>query len=513
MPIPMLRLAVLLLAGSIATGQALAQRIWVDAVHGSDSNDGLTLATAFKTLTKAMEGSDQPPNRHVNVRPGIYDGSNGESFPIEIGTYRRVFGSNGAIIDGGGASVAVRAAGSGFSPPQKLYDFEIRHAGLGLELTKASILTQGLHVHDCDIGVRGSYQTTLSGPTSLGISSSLIEDCRVGVETFGSTRFASGLLKIRNIQEDGLRMHWSGTTAGAGLAMSRVCIEDCGDAAVRVQLEAPDPLDLSVEACLLTDCGIGLVLDDPAGQGQFGGYVRRLTLASHRIGLTAAYSASSTLRLRGILLADNVLDVDAGTTALDIEDSLLEGGQYAGAPGVIQGDPSFVHAAGKDYALRAGSPAIDGIRSQPYYLSIPSFNQVDTSDGDLDARVGDDIGALEFATLRGSDVTASGAPYEVQVFGKPGTTAQLFTARTFPAVIGTYLRTPSGLQGLDPDTLRLLGTVTVPSGGAPGVLQIPISSDPALIGTSLFLQAALPSSASPTGMAWSNRLRALIQAP
>ncbi|QDV05835.1 hypothetical protein Poly30_13380 [Planctomycetes bacterium Poly30] len=131
----------------------------------------------------------------------------------------------------------------------------------------------------------------------------------------------------------------------------------------------------------------------------------------------------------------------------------------------------------------------------------------------LDARVSDDIGAFEFATLRGSDATVASAPYEVQIFGPPGTTAQLFTARTSPAVTGTYLRTPSGLQGLDPNILRLLGTVTVPSGRAPGVLQIPISSDPALIGTTLFLQAALSSSASPTGMAWSNRLRALIQAP
>jgi Concanavalin A-like lectin/glucanases superfamily/Protein of unknown function (DUF1565) len=63
----------------------------VDAVNGGDTNSG-KCDSPFKTLTKAL--SVAASGDTIQVEPGIYDGANGEAFPLAIPVGVEVFGSS-----------------------------------------------------------------------------------------------------------------------------------------------------------------------------------------------------------------------------------------------------------------------------------------------------------------------------------------------------------------------------------------------------------------------------------
>ena len=58
------------------TGDPVLTDIWVDAVNGSDSNDGSTPASAFRTLTAAWNSipttNPLTQGRRINLQPGTY---------------------------------------------------------------------------------------------------------------------------------------------------------------------------------------------------------------------------------------------------------------------------------------------------------------------------------------------------------------------------------------------------------------------------------------------------------
>ncbi len=64
----------------VMSAGAVGTTYWVDAVHGSDSNDGTSTAAPFKTITKAL--SQSSPDGTVMIKPGLYDVANGETFPL-----------------------------------------------------------------------------------------------------------------------------------------------------------------------------------------------------------------------------------------------------------------------------------------------------------------------------------------------------------------------------------------------------------------------------------------------
>ncbi len=74
---------------------------------GNDANNGLSSGTAFRTLTRGMQGNGgglQPGDRLL-VGPGIYDSADGETFPIVI--------PDGATILGPGDGTAVVSENKG----------------------------------------------------------------------------------------------------------------------------------------------------------------------------------------------------------------------------------------------------------------------------------------------------------------------------------------------------------------------------------------------------------------
>ncbi len=68
---------------------------YVDAVNGSNSNDGTSTAEPFKTITKALSYSNAGGT--VMIKPGVYDEANGETFPLVL--VRRVADKHGRHRD------------------------------------------------------------------------------------------------------------------------------------------------------------------------------------------------------------------------------------------------------------------------------------------------------------------------------------------------------------------------------------------------------------------------------
>ncbi|MEM1448986.1 MAG: hypothetical protein AAF957_10770 [Planctomycetota bacterium] len=137
----------------------------------------------------------------------------------------------------------------------------------------------------------------------------------------------------------------------------------------------------------------------------------------------------------------------------------------------------------------------------------------DGCDGDQDGVLGIDFGAHAFTTLRQREPAVSGQSLELQIHGEPGATGLLFRSLDVPQVQGTGLRTASGLFELERSTTVVAGSFSIPSPQGQTTIDVPISGDPALIGTFVYFQGAIDSSASPTGRAFTNRAQVRIVAP
>jgi uncharacterized repeat protein (TIGR02543 family) len=96
------------------------QNVFVDAVSGSDTNPG-TSASPFKTITHALTFASVSGDQ-VNVKPGTYDTTNGETFPLQVPAGVILIGDepnrgNGTIptkISGGAVTLGAGSTIAGF---------------------------------------------------------------------------------------------------------------------------------------------------------------------------------------------------------------------------------------------------------------------------------------------------------------------------------------------------------------------------------------------------------------
>lgn len=129
-------------APSVTASTQASTSYYVNVATGSDSNNGTSSATPFKTVTKGM--SSAADGDAINVAPGTYNAAAGEVFPITIFSGRRLVSTSGAgvtIIDASDASPRTRV----------------------LNVTGASTtLVQGFTI------TGGSFVTTSIGSNSFG---------------------------------------------------------------------------------------------------------------------------------------------------------------------------------------------------------------------------------------------------------------------------------------------------------------------------------------------------------
>jgi len=147
-------------SGNVALGYhfppgTAAVDYYVDAVNGLDSNTGLASGAAYKTITKALSMIGH--GSHVHVAAGLYDLTNGETFPLTVnGLYGiQILGAgrDDTIIDAHNANQ--RCLGMTYVyPGARVSDLTLKRGRLTAGSSRGGGLylahVQGL-VTDCDI--------------------------------------------------------------------------------------------------------------------------------------------------------------------------------------------------------------------------------------------------------------------------------------------------------------------------------------------------------------------------
>lgn len=368
----------------------------VDAVHGDDASDGLTPATAWRTLSFALGAVPAAPAgglHRVLVAPGVYGPASGEAFPLRApglpaDARIELVGAGPALatVDGGGVVAgAVLVVDSELEP--------------GTGVVRASRLTRvsGLRIL---AGADGVAVGTAAAPADVELADLVVEGGTgrgmLFHSSFDETLLVGGpvdalLERVEVVGFDtGLRLY-----AGAGLVISTQCVVEARDCVVRgaagdgVSLFGSGGARVVADGLTVRDCGgagvaqafinlgsatligkrvlvagnagAGIAL---AGGGTIGGVNRgdleRATVAHNAGGgLVADFAASTTdWQLDSSLLWGNGVDLDVdapvGLSYCDVRAATQPLG-----PTSFSADPLFVQPAAGDLRLQDGSPCVD----------------------------------------------------------------------------------------------------------------------------------------------------------
>lgn len=147
----------------------VVSNLYVDAARPNDTGDGLSWATAFKTLTKGLAQSQVGTT--VYVATGTYNTANGEVFPLVVNKEAvRVIGTNAAatVIDAGSGSRAIYVD----------------------DLNDQALLS-GLTVYRGNGAA--SYDTGHGGGLYLDVSRIRIEDCVIRDNKCARSKYGGGV--------------------------------------------------------------------------------------------------------------------------------------------------------------------------------------------------------------------------------------------------------------------------------------------------------------------------------
>lgn len=475
------------------------ESFFVDVATGSDANDGLTSATAWKTIGHALEQME-PGVNIVYVAPGTYSAASGEVFPLRprsvyvVGTGDE---PEDVIIDAGGESVALSFDGTeadidvgdglenlvvrGGDPvgidvisvlSRAIPDFRnvvVRGCSTGLSVFESEdspytawfSLSDGTVVEDCGVGVLVSEHASFSAIDAR------FRGNGIGVHAFGRVIVLQSVVTSNEI---GLRIvenaaTSSGTSAGSSYSML------IARNAMGVHVTATDQSawHFDMEDMTISDNDVGIALDGP-GVGP---------------------------RLKNSIVwgnGDDYLPLSAAelqATYCDFGD-----GDFAGGDGNLSVDPLFIDSAAGDYRLAPGSPCAEVGGSGG---NVDLLGRTRPIDGDLNAHAKNDLGAYELATLVADSSVTLGGTLSVEGWNLSGAGGLLFASPLYPV---DGLETAFGSLKLDLAAIVYVGTVTS-APGPPAVTTFPVPAAPGLAGTTVWLQGVLASDA-PAGGAWTN---------
>ncbi|QDV07245.1 hypothetical protein Poly30_27640 [Planctomycetes bacterium Poly30] len=505
-------LSALTLALLALASHAAGQRIYIDAVNGDDSNSGATEQDALKTVTAGLLVGTLNGFRTVVLAPGVYGTSSGETFPLVVPTQRRLLGSTGVIIDGGGAPLAIHSGGALGNAQHYLQNLTIRNAGTAIQLNDRTVYIRGCVIEDCTTGLLydNPQQTRVS---RFLFRESRISNCQTAIETTGLCLVSLDRSVLEGMGQDAVHMNYFGGATSSVVSWYRSVIRDCGGAALRFVNVDSHNATLEIEGMQVHRCGAGFSI----GQGTPGAStlvdINSSVLHNVAIGIETSGNSNMSVDLTDLILSSNAVDLTLGGADVQLSNSLVQSGQLTGSNGVISGDPQFVDAPSGDFRLQSTSPAIDRVLPALYWVASPrNIDDARPSDGNFDGVIEADIGPWEFEPLQATGPAVSGQPLMLEIFGQAGSRAALFSADAhYPAYQG--LRTPFGVQRLDRHTMEFLQFITIPGNGQPGMATVEVPADPAMIGRTLFLQALSTSTAAPFGFAWSNPLQQQIITP
>jgi hypothetical protein len=514
--------ATLFLAAIGAPRSAHAGDWYVDARSGSNSNDGSSPATAWRTITHALGSiAAQPPGADkLFVAPGVYDPVLGEVFPLHPRPRLRIVGTQGSaqtILEGSPSHVlSFDAIGVDvFDAESGVEGLTLRGSSSGIEV-KASAGSSSPAIRDlvvqdmtgAGVVVNAATGRLTSASTYPSFERVVVERCHAGfLVTTASTGWltsSAGLTLtdcvVRASTTDGIRLSTASHTGGIGLSMQRCRIVENGGNG----LTSDNRGDLTGIGVTATACLFARNLGSGA-HGYNGSVIyasglfrfRDCTFGGNALAGIRAVSRQHT-QLNNTILAGNGDDLDLDSAPDAFWSNSADGDLLAFAT-CMAADPLFVAPSSGDFRLRFGSPCIDaGEPARDGVLDL--LLHVRPIDGDLDTQAAGDMGAFEFEPLHLDGTGRLGQPLRFEFWGAPGAHARLLFSRQ-PLAEGRS--TPFGQLSLRRDALLVLGELVI--GPLPPAVRVRnVPDDPALIGRTFSMQTLTDSGAAPRGLALSN---------
>ena len=188
---------------------AFVQKLWVDAVHGSDQNTGGEL-DPFRTITHAL--SVISPNGQVFVRRGLYDDAHGETFPMTVPATVDLMAP---LAQPASVRIVAPSVGSAvvLASDSRLFGFLVSNPQTatsdttGVEVTGTGVAIERCTVRDAQWGIR-----TLSGSGGL-VADSIVLENDWGMRLFGAWRAESNMVRDNVL---GIGVGGSGADLGGG---------------------------------------------------------------------------------------------------------------------------------------------------------------------------------------------------------------------------------------------------------------------------------------------------------
>ncbi|MBI3820101.1 MAG: DUF1565 domain-containing protein [Planctomycetes bacterium] len=497
---------------------------YVDAANGSNTNDGKSPLTAWKTITYAV-AAVPPGVQTMHLAAGTYSPASGETIPIRPGLGQILEGPAGAsktVIDGGGAPwvpVVWFDNYSGTANPDAggLRHLTLQNGYIGFrvqaEWGECNGFADDVEITQfssaCVEVLTGPYQDSVA---LVDLNHVCTDSAHVGVGASASSFYGQPAITYVLARDCIFSGHDMGGVAYAGDGWVYGWVDRCklmnntGDGA-RIETYS-GTYSFEMSDCLVAEnAGAGIRGGFTSNYGSSADFsIKRSTIVNNgQEGVRVASPGGSAAIALGV--SSSILWLNHDDLYINVPPSIsetlsnndIQDGDQAGVSGNFSSDPKFRNVGASDYRLVYGSPCID-------LVPPPDINDIDGHphkyDGNLDTLQLSDLGAYEFETLELVVGASPGGTAQLAVFGSAGARAAVFATRGGPVANPSW--TSAGQLDLDTAHMFRYATVDAQSHPPGGIVNIPIPNKPALSGRSFTFQAAIVSTSAPFSAAWSN---------
>jgi len=500
---------------------------YVDAVNGSDAANGVSPATAWKSLTHARAAVPIGAAETIHLASGVYSASSGENFPIDVPPDFQIVGAGSTTVFRGVAGdvlflFASDVNGPGWSlpPSTTLESVRLEYAAVGVKIS-SDALSVNPTLRDVEIDAMttaGAHITSKAQPTghiaTCRLERVAIRNCAFAVFADTYAPVNRPIVAVDSVFELNARA-WELDAYRTTYAVVQRCrFVDNSGWALGIGGGNLGTALLTVEDCLIaSNTGAGVKLQYQSTIFGLGVYaqaeLRRCTIANNAAGVNVV-TYQCAAHIDDSIVAENVNDLkflsSPGLSPMHVAHSLIEDGDFVGVNGNISGSPHFVNSLGGDWRLNRNSPCIDALPG-PGASGTDFVGNPRTIDGDLDTSEAQDMGAIEFAPLQLAAAPSVGSQLRLECWGEAGGLSTVYFSRRPLASVPQS--TPFGEFDLDPAQFGVLGSASA-AGGAPALVMRNIPNAASLIGSTFTFQARTTSSIAPSGAAYTNPLSITI---